>query len=184
MKAEKSIEILDRMYQESRKSLVKNSFFFILWGSLMALAGLIEFGLFGKPMYWLVWPIAGAIGGIIAFIYGSRQNKRTTAVHTSDRILKFTWSGFVLALIIAIVYSVSQKWSPVPLVLLFAAYATFITGGICKVNALLIGSAALALGAIASAFFIEANYHGIIFAISILIGYVYPGLMLRRVENE
>jgi hypothetical protein len=42
MKATQSLEIIEAMLQESKKSLHRNSFYFLLWGLLMVPAGLAE----------------------------------------------------------------------------------------------------------------------------------------------
>ncbi len=183
MKAEKSIEIIEKMLVESQASLIKNSFFFILWGILMSIAGLIEFFTFNQSMYWLVWPIAGTVGGIISAVYGSRENKRTQIIHYGDKMMKYVWGGFVLALVLSVFFSVYHRISPAPIIMILAAYATFISGGISKLNALIYGSFALAIGAVLSGFLISTEYHGLVFAIAILLGYVYPGIVLNRREN-
>ncbi|MFY0644801.1 MAG: hypothetical protein JXR19_10080 [Bacteroidia bacterium] len=183
MEAQKSIEVIERMFQESQASLKRNSFFFILWGVLMAVAGILDFMLFGRSLYWVVWPIAGMIGGIISSIYGSREEKRSKVRSSGDRIMKYTWGGFIIFLILGVVFSVLQGMSPSPIVLMLAGYATFISGGISKFTPLIYGAIALFIGAVVTGFYTSAETHGLVFSISIVLGYVYPGIKLMQKEN-
>ena len=157
--------------------------FLFYGGVLMSLAGLLDFLLFEKALYWVVWPIAGTLGGIISSIYGSREEKRHQVKSLGDRIMKYTWGGFLIFLVLGIVFSVVQGMSPSPIVLMLAAYATFISGGISKFKPLIYGAIALLIGAIITAFYVPATWHGLVFSISILLGYVYPGYMLKQKEN-
>ncbi|HJN06280.1 MAG TPA: hypothetical protein QF480_06665 [Bacteroidales bacterium] len=74
--------------------------------------------------------------------------------------------------------------SPSPMVLMLAGSATFISGGISKFSPFIWGGVILEIGAILCAFVFGPEYHGLIFAGSILLGYVIPGLILRRIEND
>ena len=183
METSKSLERIESMFLESKKSLRKNSFFFILWGVLMAGSGLAEYFLFGNPYYWIVWPIVGALGGIVSSIQGARMDKNIGIRTAEDRIMAFTWGGFIFSLIICIVFAITQGIAPAPLVLILASYATFISGGISKFKPLYWGSLFLIVGGIVCGFILPVETHGLVFAISILFGYVYPGIKLMQSEN-
>ena len=184
METTKSIEIIESMMMESKKSLAKNSFHFLLWGGLLIPAGIAEYFLFGNPNFWVIWPAVGIIGGIISFIYGMMDGKRVDVATAGDRITAFTWGGFGFTLLFAIVFSVYNHLSPHALVLMLAGLATFISGGISKFNPFIYGAIAIEIGAILCAFFIEPQVQGIVFAISLFFGYLIPGFILRKSENE
>ena len=136
-------------------------------------------------MYWIVWPIIGIIGGIISTTYSRKQDKQNPDVSSfADKILTYTWGAFLFTLVFAIIYSVSKSLSPSPMVLMLAGLATFISGGIAKFKPLIFGALFLEIGAILCGFIVSAPYHGYIFALSIFLGYVVPGIMLRKSENE
>ena len=183
MESAKSLEIIEKMFNESRKSLSRNSFHFLLWGSLLVPAGIGEFLLRGTNFFWMVWPAVGILGGIVAIIYGIKEGKRVGVQSAGDRIMGFTWGGFGFTLIYAIVYSGMNHVPPHALILLTAGLATFISGGISKFNPFVWGGVVLGLGAVVAGFFVEPVYHSLVFSTSILLGYVIPGLMLRNIEN-
>jgi hypothetical protein len=183
MDTSESIEIIERMFNESKKSLCKNSFYFILWGLIMVPIGIAESLMIGQPNFWIVWPIAGVIGGIISMIYGFKESKKTTVYTAGDRISNYTWGAFAITLVIAVAFSVYNHISPHAMVLLLAGSATFISGGTSKFTPFIWGGIALMIGAILCAFFITPEFQGYISAISLFIGYVIPGFMLRKLEN-
>ncbi len=183
MKATQSLVIIEAMLQESKKSLHRNSFYFIMWGMLMIPIGIAESFLIGTKNFWIVWPIMGIVGGIVSSIYGIKEGKRTGAVTSGDRIIGYTWGGFGISLITGIAYSVYLQVPPHTIVLMLAGMATFISGGISQFKPFVYGGIALEIGAIACAFFVPFEYQGYVYAISLLFGYVIPGFILRQSEN-
>ncbi|PJB55067.1 MAG: hypothetical protein CO098_18350, partial [Bacteroidetes bacterium CG_4_9_14_3_um_filter_41_19] len=67
MKTTQSIEIIEAMFKENKKSLHRNSFYFIMWGILLIPTGIAEYLLYGHPSFWMIWPAMGIMGGIISF---------------------------------------------------------------------------------------------------------------------
>jgi len=184
MDTTKSIEIIEGMLQEGRKSLHRNSFYYILWGLLMAPAGIIEAYLHGSVQNsWIVWPIAGFVGGIISFIYGRKESQKSGANTAVDRITMFTWGAFGFSLLFVIAFSLYHGFAPHTLVLLIAASATFISGGVLKFKPFVYGGIAIAIGAIICGFFIDPSLQGYVFGLCLIAGYVIPGFTLRKSEN-
>lgn len=183
MKATQSLEIIESMLQESKKSLHRNSFYFILWGSLMVPTGIAESLLIGNPNFWLIWPIMGTIGGLISWIYGMKEDKRSGVTTAGDRITSYTWGAFLFCMILGILFSISNQIPPHTIILMLAGMATFISGGICRFKPFVWGGIVLEIGAIACAFFVDYEYQGYVSAISLTFGYVVPGIILRKSEN-
>jgi len=183
MNESKSLEIIENMLGESRKSLHRNSFYFILWGLLMAPAGIIESLLIQTSFFWIVWPIAGITGGIISFVYGKKESESIGVYTAIDRITNYTWGAFGFTLLFAIAFSLYNQLSPHALVLMIAGSATFLSGGISKFKPFIYGGIILEVGAILCAFSIPNAYQGYVFALSIVLGYVVPGFILKKSEN-
>ena len=146
METTRSIEIIENMMSESKKSLAHNSFYFIFWGVVLLAAGVAEFFLFGTDNFWMIWPSVGILGGIISFVYGIKDGKRTGMMTYGDRITLFTWGGFGFTLILSIVFSVYNQLSPHALVLMLAGLATFISGGISKFKPFIYGAIVIEIG--------------------------------------
>ena len=184
MEITESVKIIERMMNESKRAFHHYSGYFILWGLIMAPAGIAEYMLLGYEYSWIVWPIASIIGGIISSILGRTQGKKQQAASAMDRVIGYTWAAFGFCLVLAIAYSVSIQRPPHTLVLMLAGAATFISGGISKFKPFIYGGLALELSAIACAFFVPAEFHSLIFAGGIVLGYVIPGFLLRNLEHE
>lgn len=184
METAKSLEIIQNMMNESKKSLVRNSFFFLLWGVLLVPAGIAEYMLAGNSYSWAVWPVMGTLGGIISMIYGKRESNRVGVSTFSDRVSQFTWGSFGFALVFSIALSIRMHFPPHTLILMVAGMATFITGGICNFKPFIWGAIALEIGAVVCGFVVEPIYHSLVFSASIFVGYLVPGMQLRKIENE
>lgn len=183
METENSLKIIEQMFNENRRSLHRNSFYFILWGVLLIPAGLVDWLFFSQERIWIIWPVVGILGGIISSIRSRKEDKRTGVTTMGDRMTVYIWGTFTIIMVISIVFSLSQRLSPTPLILLLAGQATFLSGGLSKVSALKYGGIILVLGGILCGFVFDASLHGLIFSISILLGYVYPGIRLKSIEN-
>ncbi|MEX1002544.1 MAG: hypothetical protein WDZ35_10560 [Crocinitomicaceae bacterium] len=179
-----SVKIIERMMQEGKKSLHNYSAYFIVWGLVMAPAGIVEYFMIDSPYSWVVWPIATFIGGIISAILGYLQGKKEQVFTAMDRVVAYTWGAFGFCLIFAIFYSLYLGKTPHTLVLMLAGGATFVSGGISKFKPFIWGGIALEVAAIACGFLVEAEFHGVVFAGGILLGYIIPGFLLRNIENE
>lgn len=183
METNKSLKIIEEMMKESQKSLHQYSIYFIIWGAVMGVAGVVEFFLIGKiNAPWIVWPIAGGTGGgILALV----QRKKVHQVETPfDRVMKYVWIAFGLCLLFVIVYTISNLMSPHSLILLLAANATFISAAITKNKALLIGGLILLIAAVIGGFFIQNKWLSIVYALGMFCGYLIPGLYVKKSENE
>lgn len=179
----KSIEIIENMINEAKKSLHRKSPYFILWGILMVLSGIIEPLLLFTSISWIVWPIAGVFGGIISMFLESKESKDKGVRTATDRITNYTWGAFVFSLFFVISFALHNKLNPHGLILMLAGTATFISGGIVKFKPLIYGGLALEIGALTCAFVLANEFHGYVFSASIFLGYIIPGLILRKTEH-
>ncbi|MCG8576501.1 MAG: hypothetical protein MI810_16565 [Flavobacteriales bacterium] len=186
MDAQQSVKIIEQMLKESKRHLLRNSFYFIFWACLLIPTALAEFFLMQKGFErsWMVWYFAGPIGGIVSYLYGARQGKKAEVLPTAARIVGFVWGAAGVCIIFSIAYAIFLKQPPHAMILMISGAATFVTGGISKFKPFVWGGIALAIGAVVTAFFVEAEYHSLVFAISLLVGYLIPGLRSRKIEHE
>lgn len=183
MEATESIKIIEKMLDESRQSLSKYSFHFILWAVLLIPCGIIEWYFVDEPKRFLVWMIAGITGGIIASIYGGKQSKQQKVQSLASRMHGFIWGGFGICMIVSIFYSIKLNVPPHTLVLLLAGAATFSTGGLAKFQPFILGGIFLMICSLLCGFLVPPGYQGLVFTAGLSGGYLVPGLMLRKIEN-
>lgn len=184
MTPQQSMELITEMIASAKQSFMKMNFYFLLWGILLALAGLAEFLLAGHISYaWLVWPIVGLVGGIAAGVHGAKKGKAAGASTFADRVYMWLWMAFVFTLVVFIIGAVSMEVDPGPFIMLLTGLPTFVTGAIMRFKPLMVGGVLFwAIGLVTIFFFPE--YSALAFTVAIVVGYIIPGLMLRSKENE
>ena len=182
---ESSLHLIQEMIQKAKKSFRGISFYFLMWGWLLLAAGVAEYILakivhFQSP--YIVWPIMGILGGIIAAIYGSRK-KEEKIISYAGKIIGLLWGGFVITLILVIIASVANRLNPGPFIMLLTGLPTFVSGGIIKFKPLMFGGIVFWLIGICSFFFLQ-EYTSLLFSLAILLGYIVPGYLLQRIESN
>lgn len=183
MTPQQSMELISEMIASAKQSFMKMNFYFLLWGVLLALAGLTEFLLAGYISYpWVVWPIVGLIGGTVAGVHGAKQGKTAGASTFADRVYMWLWMAFVFTLVVFIVGAVSMAVDPGPFIMLLTGLPTFVTGAIMRFKPLMVGGVLFWIIGLVTIFFLP-EYSALAFTVAIVAGYIVPGLMLRSKEN-
>jgi len=186
MNAQHSLDIITEMVSAAQANHRRDSFFYLLWGWIVAFAGIAEFTMrswnpsIPAELVWLVAIPAGSIGSIIG---GIRQERNQPYVRTSlDRFVTHLLMGFVGLLTLAIAVGITVNWN--------AAYAVFIAayscltvsmGGILRFRPLVVGGiCAFPLSIVA--LLITFPVTSLVLSAAIVISYVIPGHVLRRRE--
>lgn len=186
MSPQQSMDLINDMISKAKNSFQKMSFYFLLWGVLLIVAGLIEYYL-DRVLLWdhsyIGWPVIGTLGGIIAGVHGAREGKKQGVTTFTDRVTMFLWSGFVISLVLIIIGAVASNMNPGPFIIVITGLPTFVSGGIMRFKPLMIGGIIFWIIGLAS-FFVLEEYRSLVFSFAILCGYVIPGLMLKRAEND
>lgn len=182
---EESLSMIHEMIAQAKQSFMRISPFFILWGITFMVAGIMEFILKqqGHPLFWTSWPIAGFIGGGLAFWQGKKLSEQQQTETFMDRVSTFLWSGYVAALVLVLYMTVSSGTDPNPYVMLITGIPTFVTGALIRFPALKWGGVLFWVFALL-AFNLNTQYSGLIFSVALLFGYLMPGIMLRNKEKD
>tara|TARA_B110000211_G_C13963444_1_gene501653 strand:- start:408 stop:947 length:540 start_codon:yes stop_codon:yes gene_type:complete len=175
LSAEKSLSIITQMIEESKQSFKNYSFFFLLWGWLMMAAALTEYCLISiqYPLHFIVWIIFPSIGGVISIIKKPKSVKLQKTF--ADKVMSYTWLGFIITLIISLIGIIPGK--PNPFILLLAGAATFISGGVTNFKGLMIGGI---IFWVAGFIAFETSHQAslLIYAAAMFLGYLVPGYLL------
>ncbi|PCH68688.1 MAG: hypothetical protein COC01_03295 [Bacteroidetes bacterium] len=180
-KEEDSLLIIQEMIQTAKSSFNENGFQFLLWGWVVIIAGMGQYSLFmmGYKEYssypWFLTLPAAIYSGI----YGYRFEKKMKVKTHVDTIINYLWGGFMISLILTMVFCVVNKVQVTSYILLLCGIGTFTTGGALKFKPLIWG------GILFWAFAILAIvFNGIeqllINSIAIFVGYLIPGYILRK----
>lgn len=181
-----SVLIIEEMLQKTKSSLIKSSPFFIIWGFLMISAGVGEYilkELYQYHYFYVVWPIAGVLGGIMSGIYGSKYSSDPVSNSFTGKIINQVWMGYVITMVLIIIGSVTIRQNPGSFVMLLTGLPTYLTGRILNFKPLVYGAISLWLMGILS-FYLPPQYTSLIFSLSLITGYIIPGLLLRRIEMK
>jgi len=178
---EESLSIIQRMISEAQGAVAKDSFDFILWGWALVAASIIHYILLvantsiPPPSAYLLLGVCG----IYAWLHHRNENKQERVKTHIDTILIYIWSAFGFALFIAMFFAGVAQVSPIPIILLIAGQATFISGGVLKFRPLVVGGVVLGFfGAIA--WFLPEQWQVVMQAGAYLAGYLLPCYILIR----
>ncbi len=183
-----SLNIITEAIENAKSRFKDNGFFYLLWGWLVLAASLLEYSLIqfsNTPYHWVGWPVLMTIGGVVSAVYGYRLGKKATVKTYVDTAMMFLWNGFIISILITLVLGAINhvSWHILnPLIIVFYALGTFVSGGILKFKPLVIGGILAWVIAII-AFLIHSEVQLLLMAAAIIVSYLVPGYMLKY-RNE
>lgn len=182
---QQSLEIITNMIQKAKSNFARGgSFYFILWGFVVAIANLIHFTLnyFTSYRYpqiaWLL--IIPAVMWTIGYTVWRR--KKSTFVSPIDRICTHIWWGIFACILVILLFMEKVGFYSTPLILLLSALGTYVTGQLLRFRPLIFGGYSLAVTAIV-AFLLPLEFQNLVAGLGMLLGYVIPGFLLKKEEK-
>ncbi len=185
MTGQESLQIINQMIREARKNLSETSIFFLIWGILLASAGVAEFILIkqGFSAPYIVWPMAGLTGGIISAVVGKKISIEKGVSTLWDRMSFALWTSFFITLVIFIACCVISDINPGAYIMVLTGLPTITTGIILRFKPLIFGGVCFWLCGIAG-FFLPNLYLPLLFTAAITLGYILSGILLRKAERN
>lgn len=178
--SEESLNIIGDIISQAKGRVSRDSFYYLLWGWVVVIANLGHYALIkiGYPMPWLIWAI-GLPAWIISFVYGMKRGEKTGFRSHFDRVNMWLWITFGISVIILIVFGQTINYRFNPIILLFAAIPTFVSGIILRFKYLIYGGIAFWVFAIIC-YLVSYENQFIVAAIGIGAGYLMPGYALKK----
>ena len=182
---EDSLDIITRMISTTKGNVSQGSFHMILWGWVVMIVSfshflLIKYQVISHPeLVWLLMIPTLAISLIAGYRKGNHAK-----VHTIlDQTYMWIWMAFSLTMALMIFF-LNNHWDIVsPMVLLFAGYATFLSGKLIKFKPMVYGGISFLLWALI-AYYVGPYYGLLITSAGICTGYLIPGILLQRKKND
>ena len=180
-----SLALINQMISKAKNEITDTGFGWLLWGGMIFLASIttyvvLEFNLDVSPF--IGWNVFGLVA-IPVMVYNVIMAKRKTTTRTYvDEILYMFDIGFTVCIFI-IILSMNISVSPndgFGYFLMVYAFLMLIQGGAIRFRPLFVGALINWAGAVAIFFNEEFKYDMLITAAAVFIGYIIPGLMLRR----
>lgn len=183
---EESLALIGRMISQAKSNYSSGvSFFFLLWGWVVALANfghyiLAHFHLYDKP--YIVWFIT-IPAVLVSIYYGIKMDRETKVTTHLDRLYGHVWLALGVVMTITIIFMSRLDYNHNAIILLLAGTGTYINGKMLKFTPLVLGSVAL-IGSAIICFTLSVNDQYLVAGIGILAGYLVPGYILKSKESE
>lgn len=184
MTPSESLQLIENMIGQAKRSFHRMSFYFLLWGVLLiaAMIANVLLATAGNTNGGIAWGVAGILGGVLSSIHGSREGRRQQAHGPMDRPLMWLWTSFVITMLTMIVAGAAGGQDPGPAIVVLTGLPTFLTGQMVRFKPLIYGGILFwAIGAVS--YFAAPITAAALYVVAMLFGYIVPGLMLKRQEN-
>lgn len=177
---QESIAIIENAIRETKTNWKAHSNFYLLWGWGISIACMLQYALIqiGRgDISFYHWP-AVIFGCVVASIWMGKKQDAAPTTFQYDLIGKL-W--IVLAISFAIMGFISGKFNlpPSVLSLLIAGIGTLTSGLIMQYKPLTVGGIILFIGCLTCTFVDETDML-LINAISLILGYIIPGYLLKK----
>jgi hypothetical protein len=190
---EESLQLISQIITKARRNIKIAGFFFILWGWVTVFAALTCFFIIkyfcSIHLYkyidlgtWMAWLIPIFIGCVISIIHGNKLKRIERAKSQIGSIIQVLWFSNAIVLTLAGFISYKLKFYPAPLILIIIGLSTYMTGYIIKFNPLKYGGIIFWISGILSVFILN-EYQLVLTAVSIVLGYLVPGYLLKHSKD-
>jgi len=192
------MKIIEDMLYTAKKEVKDNGAFFLLWGWLVFIAAMGQLAMhwlgysqkalmvtehFGIELDGITWLILMPLGGILSIIISRKEQKQEKVKTWFDDVMKYLWIAFGAVLFIILVAMGYLHVNLYPVLIGLYGLGLFITGGTLKFKPLIIGGITCWVLAMVSVF-VTDEYATLCLALSVLIGYIIPGYILKKQSGE
>lgn len=179
-----SMEVIVRAISRTKNDIKANSFYFLLWGWLIAFASFAFFVLsvfFDVFLHFIPFPILGTVGAIVSIIHYRRRRIVATESYVSH-FLKCMWAVIGVSFLIVVFINVSRGQPPFTYTLLLAGIGTLVSGWVMKFKPLVFGGILFLVSCVASVY-VASEYKALLQGIAVVAGYLVPGYLLKSAED-
>lgn len=184
---EDELRVIKSMIEKSKRNAFDNSIYFLSWGILSLIGCFATYLLSHLQLYnYIIFAWAGVVltGTIITIVASKREYNRTKTKTHLDNSINYLWIGCGVGMSVV---GFLGGFSPIltykaifPMISLICGIGVFVTGGIIEWKGLSFAGVVFWIATIFM-MFTSWNLHPLILAISIIPGYIVPGIVARRV---
>jgi hypothetical protein len=178
---QESLLLITDTIAHTKENIQQNSFPFLLWGWLIAIASFAFFFLHNYTttrFYFLPFPLLAVIGVVTTIIFYRKNVVTSTLTYLSNFMYKM-WMVLGIAFFTVVFINVSQNHLPFTYTLIIAGIGTFTSGLVMKFQPLNIGGVLFLVAALAS-IYIDDDYKPLLHGIAVVAGYLIPGYLLKN----
>lgn len=181
LSARESLALIESMIRQAKGKASGNSFYFLLWGWVIAFCNfgmyyLMKFSPYPEyaPAIWILIIPAW----IITMIYGARKGRSQGVVSHLDRVNMWLWIAMAVTITPAWLFGGKINWMVNAIILMPVGAATFVSGVILKFLPLRVGGLVFWATGILCYFLPPVDQY-LAGGIAIILGYLIPGYLLR-----
>jgi hypothetical protein len=192
---EESLLLITKTIEETKKRFEENGFLLLFWGILIFFASLCQFVLTKLELNKIVyienftirnWPVfLYPLGAFYTFIYVLKEYKKRNLPKTiiGNIIESLGWLLGGNLMILAFFFGPQLGVAFIPVLLILMAFWTIITGVSIRFKPLKICGIILNLIAFIP-FFINWQYHPLVVTIASVVGFIIPGILLKKDQRK
>jgi hypothetical protein len=181
---QESLDVILKAISRTKSGIRANSFYFLLWGWLIAIASFGSFimiVLFNAWFHFVLFPILSIVGIVIASVHYSRKRVVSTESYVSH-FLSRLWAVLGIAFIMAVFINVSHGEPPFTYTLMLAGIGTLVSGWVMKFRPLIFGGVLFLIASVVSVY-IPQEYKSLLQGVTVVIGYLVPGYLLKNAAD-
>jgi hypothetical protein len=174
-----SLELITFMIQQAKGNVQRNRFHYLLWGWVTVLANFGMFILYKLEFEhpYIVWLITIPTWGVSIYKVIIARKMTSASTHL-DKISGALWLSYGVVVFTIIAFGSKINFQISPLILLFTAIPTFVSGMILRYNWLKMGGLVFWIGGIIC-FFLPIDIQPLVAGLAMLSGYLVPGYKLK-----
>lgn len=179
-----SLDIITNAIRQAKMNIEKGGSFQILWwGWIIAIANFGHYILIktGFEAPYIVW-ILIIPGVIVSAIKGYQMKKSARVVTFIDTLYGHIWLAAFIVIMTSVIFMSKLNYYHEPVILGVAGMGMYITGMLLRFKPVIIGALILWVGSLI-AFNVPVNDQLLVGGISIVLGYLIPGYLLKRAER-
>jgi hypothetical protein len=186
LSAQQSLDLISSMISQAKGNVGRSSFYFLLWGWVIAFCNFGMYSIFKFTAYPNYAPAVWMLcipAWIVSMIYGRNQDKARLVTTHIDKISMWLWISIGITIIPAWLFGSKINWMVNAVILMPIGAATFLSGIIVRFRPLLMGGILFwAAGIIC--YFVEPIDQYLVGGIAMILGYLVPGYMLRNQKEN
>jgi hypothetical protein len=177
--AEESLAIITSMISDAQGKVQRNSFFFLFWGWVIALANIGFYFLVraGVEQSYLIWGVT-IPAWLFTIVRMLQRGRERQAKSHFDSISKWLWLSFGVSIFTLVIFGGKINYQLNPVILIVTSIPTFISGVIIRFKPLMAGGIAFWIFGVI-AFLVSFETQPLIGGLAIICGYLIPGYMLK-----
>src|SRR5450759_1996599 len=183
---EESLKIITEMINKTKFDIRQGSFYLLFWGWLIFVCSTSEYLLrvfTDITHYYYVWFLV-IPGVFVSMTYGFVTGRKARVRTYTGTLYMWIWIGFLFTATVLFIIQSKRMDLVAPYILLMAGFPTFISGFLIKFRPLIAGGICFWIIAIVI-HFAGPSFYPLGTALAMLIGYLFPGYMLKnRVDHD